>query len=1211
MSDNNTHKTSGAGSTGSVQDVIYITDDDDDQYQGAPGPVQAGQGAAGSAGESSSGSVQAGQGAAGSAGESSSEPVQAGSASQGAVEASEELEPCEFEIYSGTSNFPHVLQAAADELIKDVNDWGKDLLKKLIELNKRRARFRKGSLIDGCCWEFNASKWEILQVYTGELRFEGAEPADGYQKGTKNRMKEQGILTQAQFEDSRSDESCYSFSLPYMARLIADDGNLYDVRLSVCGDHKHKSSETPKGRGRLIGCGALINHSCRDQNCRFAVIDLETLCKHEKELGEKLGHDDQDAIVTESIHIQDQGTPGTPTDSEKDEDGASVKSDDTDPGDEGNFNLFEVLERNKLCPYFLEYDVDDLRGNYLPSMIVLIMANRDFHEEATINYGFTTESRDRAQSSAYEKNAFWMPANKVKKLFIQKCEQDADFAKENEIILCQCFKKECEENIELDDTTEEFDDETNKEARKQKVDKITQRYDCPADVARIAKKETEEEKNDRIRNEAYLLAYTAHNDRKNAELDRRTVEFLIETDKDQTREGPLLGHWGFPLQHKETLDSAVDEVNDNVKSIMELIKQAQGFHGVGRHYTRYGDTRNPFNGDKAIPDGLMLTATVGVLMPKQMIPKECIPHAFNIGWILGYDSAIMLLGCDHGYGTLTGKHSWVSAAAFPHSCIPNIRILDEEAMRETLSDFYERNILECLNKPIEALDGKPTTSFFRVGIAIGKIPEHAALSISKIEFSRQTNPIYTASKIRYMHEKGQIPDGNQVCRCLCSFPGTCPGNNYELICECLNREIARSRHIIRKDALEATVKSQQRKLNISKEGFNISEPEMSGEEMQLKSRLGFLLDNNLPTYNAGEKSVYSPDHLSHKANPVDTSKIISRREIVRHEYVFPPSNSSVLNSSVLKDARTKKRVIVPTVQESKSQDESKAYLEDTGAPVASAPSGEGGSASDPTNLSTPNAKKHDRGEEVSPPEAPGRKISAAPRSGTPPPCPATMTEDFVDLVTSEEDSDPDGAGPAAAASAAQCYDTESDSDIEKPDEDSALPTASVPTNDSRPVPSTGVKSRAKRASSGKTKKTLVDEHVAKAVDIEKANSVDFDKFRVVFARVNAEKLAVDAEMGAIVAVSGHEAERRRTFLRVRIQELSESLTTLNGLKEQFEQKHLNVSAYRRSKNDLKKLEAPVIQKLINELDMYRFSPHYPGDGRPAEADGGSGGFGGV
>lgn len=1228
----------------------------------------------------------------------------------------------QYELFSGISNFPPVLQESAKELMKDANDWARPLMKTIAERNRIRGRYSGGSMLDAGCWRFNACANEILLLYTGELFFDGAEPSGKNDKRAKDRMKAQGILTQSEMSDldMKSNTTCYGFNLEDMVKLKAEDGNIYDVRLYVSACHEYKNSETPAGKGRLQVCGGLINHACLGATAQFVVISVDKLLSDQEECQLRKGNPQ---FMTTKSNDPDASELSNTSDYESDKDCAKdgkqnegescndvsgadgsgkVKklrtnesaSDDEDLEEAHEFNTYEVLCANDLIKHFIDSEVYDVNGNYLPSMLTMIMSIRHCHMdiELTIDYGFISFAQKFSKQAPYDQNAFWKPLPSVKASFRNEMKKDSSFGDMYQVLRCQCHANACKEDKEKSNTAKEkFDEDEIDDLREFGFIESGIMHECPANVARIAPRETQTEKQQRDLNENYLFRFTDKNDREKLTRNEETVQFLIKIDLDRgtVRSGPLLAHHGYPIEFKATLDTILREANKRLQPLLDMMKHSHGYFRIGAHQSHLPRLVQ-FNGKEEIPEGTLLNITVGVLMPNAFIPPKILPNSFCLNkWIVGFKSSIVLLHCNPTPGDYTGLQ-WASVGAFTHGCNANIHLMHGADKFEVLNDYLPGDLMGNLREPLVEDMDLCVQDLIGIGISMECIPPHRQLNICKELYSEITNPIYKGLQV---HDSIFV-EGTALQRCICIFPLKCPTWSFELISLCLNKQKADSQKLIEKDTFKNVVGSlNPHTMSRSITGFALTE-----DDKKLCSRLKLLTEQKKPTYMVNDNSCFSPNYEEYVKKPDDPMAIIRSRQEVS---LVGSMEAEKLHGPDVKAAP--RRLIIPLVrrdtdftEDPNPPDDVERNIDDDD--VVSGLNHETESDSDEkisdeeasllpqsatkaseshVQAETPDTGKHRRNEKKSPPDAPVRKVSNTlndddddvicmgdsppPHSRTPPrPSGAekTATEDFVDLVDSPDVVQIDEAGPVAtiddggldleskAAYLSNSSSGEYNSDHSQPmspsdfilqyrkehgeedqgqgqsdrnldhsqsqvqiqDQDQGRnnETESEDSDDTGaaeggPAMSavTQRKSRkpsGERSQSGKTKKMLIEEYVAKALDITTRNNADFDKFKKVLQNAQAELTAAETEMECILGIVGIEGVRDRALLRKKIEGFKEKIAELLIKKEQFVSAILSVGEYTRSKNSFKPMNAREIELLLNELPKYRFVPHIPDDG---------------
>lgn len=1160
-------------------------------------------------------------------------------------------DPVEYELYSGTKGFPKVLKAAAKEFMNDLNSWAESIMQKILEQSYGNLKYGEVSLLGPkeMSWKFRGETGKILFFYTGELQFDGAELPEDATPKQKRKMKEQGILTQREMDKCDKPYTKYTLNLPTMAKLKADDGQLYDVRLAVTGSHLHKDSRTAQGRGRLLSCGSLLNHRCLDNTCDiFFVSTFDLLVEHK----ERLQNPQTDDLVTHpGQSVTDTEGDHSTTDEMGDEQLHELSDTDEESCTEDEFNIYDVLRKNDMVKHFEGDYLCDTNENYLPSFAGMIMSIRDCvdFEEATVDYGISTDSRPNSSETAY-----WRLMKVVQREYEKKCINDPNFRNTHEFIECSCHAIEYEEYKRMEEggAVKEKLDHSEKVHLKENKREITGIvYPCPAGVACIVPRETPEERSQRTENEIYLVGYSKAMERR-IEIERESIANNLATiNSNNTPKGPLLAFMGFPSHMDTLLRQMIDTANERLVPFIEKMEHVHGYHKIASHKGSK-PTQVPFNGDEDIPPGMPINITVGVLMPKQMISPELYPVSFDISKNIGpYKSAIVLLhDC-----------RWNSLASFPHGCNCNVQMIHGEDGCISLDDYYDGDLVDTIRRPLSEEINLCAMDLVAIGMNMGIIPKHSELTVHKQVYSKSTNPIINGAEVH----SSKFVHGTKLRRCFCVFPDRCSGWMFESVCMRLRSSshiVNESEYFLDENDFKDTVESlNPHTLSGAAMRFSMTE-----EQKRLVARNHVNKHEGTPTYRVSESSVYSPNHEMYTGMKIDASSIIARREKV--DIVGEKEVPSLHGSNAKMAASTPKRKIIPSVVPDEigeaargsgsgrveDDTESDEALDDFDPKLRQLESPHVSSESDDEQIqsrgafapnATPETGKQKRSEEASPPEAPPRKqIPAAasyqedddviilddspprtqprpstpPRPATPPPRPSNRQDTgdvFVDLVDSPQSPDEagsvdaiegadriDGAGPAAGSGPAQPeavhqdapnYATESDSD-HGPDDEQAGAFSSV----SAPVIHQIRKSSSNnsRPALGKLKKELIEQHVAKGVEIERLNQADYDELKVRIEKVRDERSAADTQLERIALTPGLDAARERALLRDKIRDIDERLKTLLTIEDRFDPYLKAVKTYRLSKAQLnKKHDAESIQNLINELHRYRFCQPLPGD----------------
>jgi hypothetical protein len=921
-----------------------------------------------------------------------------------------------FELYSGCEGFPPALEAAAQEFRKDMNTFCEPIMKRLADRNKICAKYCNGSMLHGGAWFVKSSKGKALFLYTGKLCYDGAEPDEKNSKSVKGRMKTQEIHTRAEMNETTVNETCYGFNLPVLVKLRADDGHLYHVQICVISNHQSMNSETPEGRGRLLTCGGLLNHSCRDSSGEFLVISLEQLLKDEKK------HKDQDGkyMLSKSRAVHGEN-PEYSDESESDDSelshvkaakntaegrrhgaagGCSDESSEDETNDESCINTYSLLLDNDLVEAFLEDDVCDDEENYLPGMLCMVITKRHCDEryEFTLDYGHTTSNTKITNTTDYNMVTFWRPKKSVHAEFKVRCLKDPTFAQTNEVIDCQCESEAFKyENEHRDKRREKLDPDDAADLKRYGVNEPGIKGPCPANVARIAPKESADEASVRVLNEAYLLEYTATNDRINAARDEETIKFLVETDKDFTLTGPLLGYHGFPADLKEILEEIVIKTNERLQVLMDKLKHVHGFFGIGRHESFLpGKQLVHFNGKSDIPKGMIINISVGVLLPKNIVPANFLPNTLDLPGtcISGYDVCLVLLRSDPRPDEPLG---WCSIAAFPNGCNANVHIIHGRDRFDCLDDYLPGDVLGNLRKPLSTHTNFTAENFFGLGISMSNIGSNSRLMVSKSLLSNTTNPILKGSEV----DETTFTPGTFLHRCNCNYPDKCPAWMFECVCECLNQHKSTKQPPVSTENFAEEIESlNPHTLSQSKVRF-----EMSSDEKNLLARLRLFRDDGTATYEVGRNSLFSYDRERYAGIPIKLPEVINKRPII--EIVGDKQAPELHGRNVMLVPRSKTKIVpsvVPNLELPDHVGESRKQTEDeTGLSTESDSDHDEQSKSNDSNHptqpginegqdraclqektnsvmvfnhpETPGGVKHGREEETSPPDAPTRKAA--------------------------------------------------------------------------------------------------------------------------------------------------------------------------------------------------------------------------------------------
>jgi hypothetical protein len=918
-----------------------------------------------------------------------------------------------YELYSGHVNFPDALTKSADEFVKDMNEWAEPIMKDLAGRNAVRARYDKSSMLGGYAWSFNLTPGKLAMLYTGVLSFDGAELDNPKLKGARQKMKDQKIRTQAEMNDSKDNDTCYGFNLPTMIKLKADDGTFYDVRVCVVSNHQSMNSQTPEGRGRLLTCGGLLNHACRKFSGMFKVVSheqvLEDQAKH-KTQNEKYMHSKSRTVHGENPEYSDESetsdsSPAKPTkkDGSCGETGKCDDSDDLieDETDETPFevNSYSFLVNNDLIRAFLDDGVFDEYGNYLPGMLCMILSTKNcfIGDEFTLDYGHTTTAINITSNTDYRLTAFWTPARSVNAKFRVECLKDETFAEKYEIIVCQCQARELQSETCGNGKKEVLEQDEKNDVKDFRVDELDTKCQCPANVARIAPKESPEELRVRKLNEAYLIRYTVAKDQSNAARDTATLEFLIETENNLALRGPLLGHYGFPADMNVYLNNTVKSANERLGGFMDELNKAHAIFGIGRHESVLPDNQLVhFNGGSEIPEGTLINITVGVLFRKEIVPLNVLPNTFDLPdtYIGGYDVCIVLLRCNP---TPRDDLGWCSIGAFPNGCDVNVHLIRGSDRFACLDDYFSEAFLERIRQPLSHENDLKAQDLIGLGISMSIIKPHSALVISKSLFSQTTDPMFRGNNV---HE-GIFIDGTFLHRCNCNYPGACPAWMFESVCALLNQYKLAKQPSIRAEEFRDEIDSlNPHTLCSSSVRFSMSE-----DEKQLHSRLRVQREKGDATYTLGPNSILSPNRGGYAGMSAGSSKIISQRpEVVllcgskappqlhgenvsmaprTARRIIPsvtqvrgvdPDDKSSHDRSPVYDTESEsdrdEKVVDQTTDELENQDENdesgeSSVIEVMGDPIQS------------SHPETPETGKHKRADETTPPDAPIRKAAAS------------------------------------------------------------------------------------------------------------------------------------------------------------------------------------------------------------------------------------------